>query len=76
MMQGPTAYDSLFKSHKMKPNAFERSKDIGEAFDLLVERIKFAAGMGSREWAVTLEHLEAACFYAKKSWASQPGNAE
>lgn len=68
--------DPAFAYHKLNGSGQTKAKIIAMKFtELLNELTVFDALMG-REGAIVKTKLEEACFFAKKSMATQSGNQE
>lgn len=67
--------DTLFQSHTLNGAGKAKAIEISEHFDALLKSIApFCPA--SREFSICRTKLEEACFYAKKSMASQPENQQ
>ncbi len=64
-----------FKVHKLNKEGMGKAKLIAKAYDDLVEAL-YLTCPGGREWSLAMEHLELACFFAKKAMATQKENQD
>jgi len=83
--QSKPAISPLFAFHKLNDDGQLKAVRIAEAFHNLYSDLHTIAfdgkdstqpGWEGREWAIVRTKLEEACFYAKKSMATQPENQE
>lgn len=63
-----------FKVHMLNDIGKQKAKEIAEDFDQLLAALEGKCPDG-RELAIVRTKLEEACFFAKKSMASAPGNS-
>lgn len=63
----------LFNARALNEPGRDRAEEIAAAFTLLVDTLKIYCPPG-REFSLVQTKLEEACFYAKKSMASDPKN--
>ena len=69
----------LFKFHKLNLKGQQKSYDIGYKFQVLVEELEKTIGEEGCNllyWDKAKSKLEEACFYTKKSMATQFENQE
>lgn len=74
-----------FTTHRLNEAGIAKAREIGQAFDALLEKIervcdagtqKGPTGGNGRELALVRTKLEEACFFAKKAMAVQECNQE
>lgn len=65
----------LFQFHKLNASGIVKANAVGLSFADLLEKLESICPQG-REFAIVKTKLEEACFFAKKSVATQPDNQE
>lgn len=64
-----------FATHILNPIGMEKARDIAHIFDDTLEKLSHLCISG-REWALVKTHMETACFFAKKSMATNLNNQQ
>lgn len=64
-----------FKVHMLNESGKKKAGEIAEGFSLLLDGLE-KLGVNGRELALVKTKCEEACFFAKRSIASQPENQE
>jgi hypothetical protein len=70
-----TTMHKEFAVHKVNEEGFRKANDIAAVFSNTLNYLESVCPAG-RELAIVRTKLEEACFFAKKSMASQPENQD
>jgi len=65
--------DPLFEVHKLNNDGMQKANNLAAAFNDLLTKLNTMCPQG-REFSIVKTKLEEACFFAKKSLATQPEN--
>lgn len=68
--------DPLFRVHMLNDTGKEKARAMAAKFSALLFDLNMLGALNGREGAIVKTKLEEACFFAKKSMASQQENQQ